>query len=61
MAPMGLKAPSIMTFMAAIVLTVTVLIMTLFGAEIPLLNGHEFWVLFSSQLLLIFGRMVRGL
>ena len=40
---MGLKAPGILTFMVSIILTVTVLIMKLFGAQIPFLIGNEFW------------------
>ncbi len=32
---MGLKAPGIHTFMVSVVLTVVVLIMTFFGAQIP--------------------------
>jgi len=37
---MGLKAPGILTFMVSIILTVTVLIMKLFGAQIPFLIGN---------------------
>jgi len=58
---MGLKAPGILTFMVSIVLTVTVLIMRFFGAEIPFLNGNEFWVLLVAQVILVLGCVMRGL
>jgi hypothetical protein len=58
---MGLKAPGILTFMVSIVLTVTVLIMKFFGAEIPFFVGNEFWVLLVAQVILIFGCIMRGL
>ena len=47
---MGLKAPGILTFMVSVILTVTVLIMKFFGAQIPFFVGHEFWVLLSRKL-----------
>ncbi|MFZ4809063.1 MAG: hypothetical protein ACOYLQ_17560 [Hyphomicrobiaceae bacterium] len=58
---MTLKAPGIVTFMLAVILTVCVLIVKFFGASIPMINGHEFWVLLGSQALLIFGCILRGL
>lgn len=58
---MVLKAPGILTFMVSIVLTVTVLIMKFFGAEIPFLIGNEFWVLFLAQAILVLGCVMRGL
>jgi hypothetical protein len=58
---MGLKAPGILTFMVSIVLTVTVLIMKFFGAEIPLLVGNEFWALLAAQIILVLGCIMRGL
>ncbi|MBL8564666.1 MAG: hypothetical protein JNM89_03010 [Hyphomicrobiaceae bacterium] len=58
---MALKAPSILTFVFAIVVTVTVLITKNFGAEIPLLTGNEFWALFVAHMVLIAGCMMRGL
>jgi hypothetical protein len=58
---MGLKAPGILTFMVSVVLTVVVLIMTFFGAQIPYLVGHEFWVLLVAQVILILGCIMRGL
>ncbi len=56
---MGLKAPGILTFILAIVLTVTVLIMKFFGADIPFLVGNEFWVLLFAHLILILGCLRR--
>jgi len=58
---MGLKAPGILTFMVSVVLTVTVLIMKFFGAEIPFLNGNEFWALLLAQVILVLGCIMRGL
>lgn len=58
---MGLKAPGIITFLITVVLTVTVLISQFFGANIPLLQGNEFWVLLGSHLLLMLGCLMRAL
>jgi len=58
---MGLKAPGILTFMVSIILTVTVLIMKFFSAQIPFLIGNEFWVLLAAQAILVLGCVVRGL
>ena len=58
---MGLKAPGILTFTFSIVLTVTVLIMRFFGAEIPFLVGNEFWALLLAQVILVLGCTMRGL
>ena len=58
---MGLKAPSILTFMVSVILTVTVLIMKLFGAQIPFLMGNEFWALLAAQVILVLGCVLRGL
>lgn len=58
---MALKAPGILTFMLAVILTVCVLVVRFFGAEIPFINGYEFWVLLGAQLILITGCMIRGL
>ncbi len=58
---MALKAPSILTFVFAIVVTVTVLITKFFNAEIPFLTGHEFWALLFAHVVLLAGCMMRGL
>ena len=58
---MVLKAPGILTFMVSIILTVTVLIMKFFGAEIPFFIGNEFWVLLLAQVVLVLGCVMRGL
>ena len=57
---MGLKAPGILTFMLSIILTVCVLVVKFFSAEIPLLMGNEFWALLLAQLILVLGCLVRG-
>lgn len=58
---MVLKAPGLLTFMVSVVLTVVVLIMRFFGAEIPFLIGNEFWALLLAQVILVFGCIMRGL
>lgn len=58
---MGLKAPGILTFMISVILTVTVLIIKFFGAQIPLITGNEFWALLLAQLVLVLGCIMRGL
>lgn len=58
---MGLKAPGILTFMVSIILTVTVLIMKFFDAQIPFLMGNEFWALLLAQVILVLGCVMRGL
>lgn len=58
---MVLKAPGILTFMLSVILTVVVLVAMFFGADIPLLQGHEFWALLAAQIVLIMGCIMRGL
>jgi len=58
---MGLKAPSIITFMLSVILAVIVLMSVFFGAEIPGLKGNELWALLGSYAILMLGCMVRGL
>jgi hypothetical protein len=58
---MGLKAPGIVTFMLSVILTVTVLIIKFFGAEIPFVTGNEFWALLAAQVILVLGCIMRGL
>jgi hypothetical protein len=58
---MVLKAPGILTFMLSVILTVVVLVALFFGADIPLLKGHEFWALLAAQIVLILGCIMRGL
>lgn len=60
---MGLKAPSIVTFMLSVVLTVIVIIVHFFHAEMPLLKepSTHFFALLLAQLILVFGCMLRSL
>lgn len=58
---MGLKAPSIITFMVSVILAVIVLMSVFFNAEIPGLKGNELWALLTSYAVLMLGCMVRGL
>jgi hypothetical protein len=57
----GLKAPSIITFMLSVILAVIVLMSTFFSAEIPGLKGNELWALLLSYAILMLGCMVPGL
>ncbi len=58
---MTLKSPGILTFMISVILVVCALITKFFGAAIPLVSGHEFWVVLLAHLLLVFGCILRGL
>jgi hypothetical protein len=60
---MGLKAPGIVTFMLSVILTVTVLIVHFFGADVPLLKdtATHFYALLIAQLILVVGCIMRGL
>jgi hypothetical protein len=58
---MGLKAPGIVTFMLSVILTVTVLIIKFFGANIPFVTGNELWALLLAQVILVLGCIMRGL
>ena len=58
---MGLKAPGILTFMLSVILVVVAIIARFFGANIPVISGHEFYVLLLAHLLLVLGCMMRGM
>lgn len=58
---MVLKAPGIITFVLSIVLTVCVLVVKFFGAQIPLMLGNEFWFLLLAHVILLLGCIMRGL
>ncbi|MEQ1612587.1 MAG: hypothetical protein ABL904_07520 [Hyphomicrobiaceae bacterium] len=58
---MGLTAPGIITFMVSVILTVCALMAKYFGAQIPLIQGHEFWALLVAQLILTLGCLIRTL
>ena len=58
---MTLHAPGILTFMISVILVVVALITKFFEASIPLVSGHEFWVVLGAQVLLVFGCILRGL
>ncbi len=58
---MTLKAPGILSFTLSIVLVVCVLVVKFFGADIPLLKGHEFWALFAAHVILVTGCVVKGI
>lgn len=57
----GLKPPSIVTFMISVVLAVIVLMSTFFGAEIPGLKGNELWALLLAYAVLMLGCISPGL
>ena len=58
---MGLTAPGIFTFMTSVILTVIALISKFFGAQIPLIQGHEFSAILVAQVILISGCLIRSL
>jgi hypothetical protein len=58
---MVLKSPGIITFILSIVLTVLVLVAKFFGAQIPLMQGNEFWFLLLAHVILLLGCIMRGL
>ena len=57
----GLKPPSIVTFMISVVLAVIVLMTHFFGAEIPGIKGNELWALLLSYTILMLGCIAPGL
>lgn len=59
---MGLKAPGLLTFMLSVLLTVAVLFVFFFNAQIPFLqDAGAFWGLLAAQIILILGCTMRGL
>lgn len=59
---MGLKAPSLLTFMVSVLLTAAVLFTLFFKAQIPFVSeGNTFWTLLGAQVLLILGCTMRRL
>lgn len=58
---MTLKAPGMLTYMISVIIVVFVLSAKFFGASIPFINGHEFWMLFTAHILLMVGCLMRGL
>lgn len=60
---MGLKAPGILTFMLSVILTVTVLIVHFFHADIPVLKeaATHFYAMLVAQVILVLGCIMRGL
>lgn len=58
---MVLKAPGIITFLLSVILTVCVLVVKFFGAQIPLMNGNELWFMLLAQMILVLGCLMRGL
>ena len=57
---MGLRAPGLLTFMLSVILTVCILVVKFFEAQIPLIQGNEFWALLASHLILLIGCVWRG-
>lgn len=58
---MGLSAPGIITFMTSVIITVIAMITKFYGAQIPMIQGHEFWALLVAQFILIAGCMIRSI
>ena len=57
---MGLKAPGILTFMFSVVLVVVVIMVKLFAAQIPFVNGHEVWWMLAAHAIMVAGCTMRG-
>ncbi len=58
---MGLTAPGIITFMFSVILTVCALVAKLFEAQIPLIQGNEFWAVLAAQMILTLGCVIRSI
>lgn len=58
---MGLKAPSILTFMISVIMVVVIIISKFFGASIPVISGNEFYVLLLAHVILVLGCVLRAL
>lgn len=58
---MGLKAPSIVTYLISVILVVAVLMIKFAGATVPFIQGHEFWALLFAYVLLAAGSLTRAL
>lgn len=58
---MTLKAPGILTFLVSIIIVVAVLMIKFAGANVPFLNGNEFWALLAAHTLLVLGCLIRAL
>lgn len=58
---MGLKPPGILSFMLSVILVVVAIIAKFFGASIPLISGHEFYVLLFAHLVLVLACILRAL
>lgn len=58
---MGLKAPGIITFVVSIILVVCAVVVRFFGAEIPMIAGHEFMTVLVAYLILVMGCLLRAL
>lgn len=58
---MGLKAPSILTFMLSVILVVIAAVSKYAQAHLPLVNGNEFPLIVLAHLLLVLGCVMRGL
>lgn len=59
---MGLKAPGILSFTSSMVLAVVAALSKFAAtANIPLVTGREFGIIFLAYLILVVGCIVRGL
>lgn len=57
----ALRAPGILSFMFAVILTVITLVCYFFGANIPFLESlnNQFWALVVAQTILVLGCLFR--
>jgi hypothetical protein len=60
---MALKAPGILIFLVSIVVSLSVLFVRFFGANVPYLTGDttQFYAMWAAYLVLMMGCIMRGL
>jgi len=54
-----MKPPNILTFLVAVTLVI-VAVVSRSGVVIPVVSGHEFWLLLGANILFILGTITRG-
>ncbi len=54
-----IKPPHIATFLLAVIL-IAVGVLSKFGVAIPVVGGHEFWLLLTANVLFILGCITQG-
>ena len=55
-----IKRPSTLTFLIVLIVSGAA-IASRFGVKIPMIGGHEFWMLLAAHVLLVLACLMRGL